>query len=281
MTLVTQGVFDRPKATLLSEGPARHERLARLTAEHPELGSVAPFWLAIHQAQLDTWTTLAALPLPAWTPCRNKWTNGQPQVEFHHLGLTPRALDESIGKLEATWRLHDPSRAAAQETDWTARAIEVLADPTRWFGQRRELAFEDALIALALQPHLEWLAATVMQAIEGELDAWEQGCCPACGGWPDLAVLLGEPATRSLVCGRCGSAWPFRRVGCPFCGDLERQVYYPSDDGKARLDACESCRRYLKTLEGRYLTGGLDPHVTRLATIAMDVAALKAGYGPA
>ncbi|MGQ9682894.1 MAG: formate dehydrogenase accessory protein FdhE [Anaerolineae bacterium] len=281
MLMVKQGVLDLPKLPQLAEGPARHERLARLAAERAELAKVVPFWLAIHGAQLDIWSRLAALPQPHWESRRQRFAEGQPQILFSDLRLAPESFGDEVSRLEAAWRAHDPTPATTRETAWPARAMQVFADPNRWFGQRRELPFEDALAALALAPYLAWFAVPVMHAIQNDLDAWEQGRCPACGGWPDLALLFGEPAARSLICGRCDSAWPFRRVGCPFCGDLDQQVYYPADDGKTRLDACGCCRRYLKTLQGRYLTDGLDPYVARLATVTMDVAALQAGYGPA
>ncbi len=98
---------------------------------------------------------------------------------------------------------------------------------------------------------------------------------------PDLAILAGDPAARSLVCSRCSTAWLYRRVGCPFCHDVERQAYYVDGDARYRLYLCQGCRRYLKTIDARRLGGNLDPKVERLVTIGMDLAALREGYGPA
>jgi len=56
-------------------------------------------------------------------------------------------------------------------------------------------------------------------------------------------------------------------------------IYYPSEDEVYRLYVCEACRRYLKTVDLRK-TGGRTvlPRVERVITVAMDVAARRAGY---
>ncbi len=267
-------------AALAGQGQTM-ERLARTIDERPDLAQVAPFWQAILLTQSEAREELAASRPLAWTVRRDRLSDGRPQLVVEDLPLAEEALAQLIGRLEAIWRRHDPGRPASREQIWLPRVRLAFEDPTLMFGQRRELGFEDGLAALALVPYLEWAAAGVAPALGGELEAWARGYCPVCGGHPDLAILAGDPPARSLVCSRCSTAWPYPRVRCPFCHDVERQAYHVDGDGRYRLYVCQDCRRYLKTLDARRLGGNLNPKVERLVTIGMDLAALREGYGPA
>ncbi|MDI7276101.1 MAG: formate dehydrogenase accessory protein FdhE [Anaerolineae bacterium] len=255
------------------------ERLAEAARERPDLGQVMPFWLAIYQVQVAARRQLASERPPlAWQVRQERLEKGERQLDFEDLQVTAGPLEALVHRLEEAWRRFDPARPPARAR-WLARARSCFADATLTFGQRRDLAPADALAALALVPYLEWAAAAVAPALCEQSPEWGHGWCPVCGGLPDLAILLGEPAERSLVCSRCSSAWPFRRVGCPFCLDTEQQAYHEGEDARYRLYLCGACRRYLKTVDARR-TGGVDPRVERLITIGMDLAALEAGYGP-
>ncbi len=255
------------------------ERLASRVSERPDLADVAPFWLAIYEVQVAAREELASSrPKLAWEVRRARAANGQPQLDFEDLQVTADPLEGLVRRLEEAWRRFDPARPTVR-AEWPARLRSVFADPTLSFGQRPDLAFADALALLALVPHLEWAAAAVVPALQEHPPEWDWGQCPVCGGYPDLAVLSGEPPQRSLICSRCSSAWPFRRVGCPFCRDAEQQAYCEGEGSTYRLYLCGACRRYLKTVDARRLAP-VDPRVERLVTIGMDLAALEAGYGP-
>ena len=83
-------------------------------------------------------------------------------------------------------------------------------------------------------------------------DEWTENFCPICGRRPVMAWLkkLSEGRARYLSCGGCRTLWHWRRVGCPYCGnvDLER-IHIIEFDGKRtiRLDVCDECHAYLKT----------------------------------
>ena len=269
---------ERPHLEVVGGDESTLERLAGAALTQPDLAGLVPFWTGICRVQLAGRAALG--PPPLWTVRRDRLQAGKPQLELADLPLAPEALGQLAGRLAQVWSEHDPTRAQDGEADWLALAHQAFSDPTLWHGQRRELAFAESVAALALAPYLEWAAAGIVPALEGEWTAWGRGTCPVCGGLPDLAVLVGDPAARSLVCGRCSTGWPHGRVGCPFCGDVERQAYHPSDDGRYRLYLCPACRRYLKTVDANRLGGVVDPRVERLVTIGMDLAALEAGYGP-
>ena len=106
--------------------------------------------------------------------------------------------------------------------------------------------------------------------------------CPFCDSPPLLAILReeGHGARRSLQCGLCLTEWPAMRLVCCACGEgtFDKLVVFRADDVKGvRVDACESCRTYMKTID---LTedGTAIPLVDDLATIPLDLWARANGY---
>ena len=89
-----------------------------------------------------------------------------------------------------------------------------------------------------------------------------------------------DGSTRQLLCATCLTTWPFRRVVCPSCGeeDERKLAYYHSPVmAHVRVDACDSCRRYLKTIDlGRL--GLAVPLVDEVAGASLDVWAREHGY---
>jgi FdhE protein len=141
-----------------------------------------------------------------------------------------------------------------------------------------ELTSAQLSVDLALKPYLEWGAERVLPHVE--LQFWKRGYCPACGGMPGFAFLGEGEGTRYLLCSRCSSQWPYRRVGCPFCGtrDHTKLSYYLSEDEVYRLYVCKACRRYLKVLDLRQAGRQVLFPVERIRTAGMDLAARQAGY---
>jgi FdhE protein len=130
----------------------------------------------------------------------------------------------------------------------------------------------------ALKPYLEWGAERVLPHVE--LEYWKRSYCPSCGGAPDLAFLAKDSGSRHLLCSRCGSDWPYRRMGCPFCGthDHTKLSYYLGEDKRYRLYVCKACQRYLKALDLREVSREVLFPVERISTIGMDLAARQEGY---
>jgi len=129
-----------------------------------------------------------------------------------------------------------------------------------------------------LQPYAELLRARAsLPPAEGKYAS-----CPFCGRKPGLGVLRqrSESAARSLVCGFCTAEWDFRRLVCPGCGeenDNRLPVFTASDFDCIRVECCEACKTYIKTID---LTknGRADPLVDELASAPLDLWAHGQGY---
>jgi FdhE protein len=108
----------------------------------------------------------------------------------------------------------------------------------------------------------------------------EAGAC--CHEPPVLGVLReeGHGARRTLLCGRCLTEREYLRVVCPACGEQQFDalpVYTADQFAHVRIDACDSCRRYLKTID-LSKDGLAEPIVDDLASVAMDLWAREQGY---
>jgi FdhE protein len=106
--------------------------------------------------------------------------------------------------------------------------------------------------------------------------------CPFCKRKPGLGVLrpLGDGGQRSLVCSFCLAEWEFRRIVCPGCGEenhAKLPVYAAEELNHVRVEACDSCRTYIKTVD-MTKSGLAEPIVDEMAAIPLDVWAEKQGY---
>ena len=106
--------------------------------------------------------------------------------------------------------------------------------------------------------------------------------CPRCGWPPQVSRLADEPDTqgvRRLVCSFCASGWIFPRSVCPACGvsgDAGLEFHVDDELPHLRVEACKTCRRYLKSVDLRVL-GLAEPLVDDLATPELDVWAVEQG----
>ena len=90
----------------------------------------------------------------------------------------------------------------------------------------------------------------------------------------------GDGGKRSLICSLCATEWNFRRILCPGCGEEDVHklpVYTAGEFDYVRVEACESCHTYLKSID--LTKNGLAvPVVDELATIPLNVWAEQYGY---
>ena len=144
----------------------------------------------------------------------------------------------------------------------------------------------------------------VVLAAHGKLVA-EGGRCPFCAGRPWVASRRTLPeadgATRFLHCALCGGEWRVNRIRCPWCAeeDPAKLPHYqldpavpqataaaegdlatkPSPGGSlsgARLEGCETCGRYTKSID-RSTDMRRVPEVDDVATLGLDLWAEEQG----
>ncbi len=223
---------------------------------------------------------------------------GLPLVAPHEL---PVDLAHGAGLLERLCRAvqgaTEPlaAAAAAIQAALQARRLDPRdllrarreQDPGRFEGLAADLGTPpDILAFFADQSLLPSLVAGRRQ-IAGrwlkENETRSDGSCPVCGSAPALG-LLEEDGRRLLFCGMCRQPWPLPRVRCAACGQTNpAKLYYIycEEEPAYRLDACDACGRYVKTVDRRRLSRPFYPPLEQVLTLHLDLVAAGKGLFPA
>ena len=134
------------------------------------------------------------------------------------------------------------------------------------------------LVYSSIRPSLSLCAEQLATYLDNNAPK-ENGYCPICGSPPVLSIL-GDEGERSLVCSFCGHEWMARRLCCPFCDNKDPKTwhYFFSQEEKAyRVEVCDSCRKYLKTVDTRKTNHPLYPLVEQISTLHLDLLAQEQG----
>jgi FdhE protein len=152
--------------------------------------------------------------------------------------------------------------------------IERLAEATS--AEPDMLAF---LLRTVLSPFFEKQAVPYREWVDAT--AWRRGICPMCGSEPAMARLAQDDGQRLLACSLCHTEWTFDRLRCPFCESQGQPLlrHFTVDDDQAhRVDCCDQCQRYLKTVDERKLGRLANLPVEEVITPYLDVLAGEQGY---
>lgn len=150
-----------------------------------------------------------------------------------------------------------------------------------WTGPHLEnggVSHAHDFFALALlQPYAEYLSRRARSWANYTL-----AICPFCSQKPAQGILRpeGDGAKRSLLCSLCFTEWEYRRIICPACDEQSVEqlpIYTASDFEHIRVEACDTCKTYIKTID---LTkdGRAVPIVDELAAIPLTLWAQEKGY---
>ncbi|MBC8183223.1 formate dehydrogenase accessory protein FdhE [candidate division KSB1 bacterium] len=110
---------------------------------------------------------------------------------------------------------------------------------------------------------------------------WREPFCPVCGNKPSMAKIDEQDRVKTLWCRFCDTNWTFFDKVCPHClnDNIETQTFiFPSNNKPFRIEACDKCKNYLKTVDGRASWGEINFSVTNVATYYLDLLAKKHGY---
>jgi FdhE protein len=237
----------------------RAERARELAREHPEAAIILSFYADLVGYQ-DT--LLAAAPRQAPGIDSTALASLVPGLLAWLRHAAPDPLAEAAGDL---LRQHDISWRDLIERCWRCDPQPAAnGDDMRLF-----------VVEAVLQPFAEELAST------STVDS-ARGGCPVCGRRPVVATLRerGQGASRALICGLCLTEFAASRVMCPACGEVRFDalpVYRADQFAGIRIDACDTCRSYIKTFD---LTenGRAVPVVDDLASVSLDLWAQEQGY---
>jgi FdhE protein len=134
------------------------------------------------------------------------------------------------------------------------------------------------LIHMSIKPSLDANVEKLKDQVD--LKNWLRGYCPVCGSFPHMSELKGE-GQRFFACSFCGFGWPSERLKCPFCENREHEsLHYFYEEGKEiyRVDVCDKCRQYIKTVDSRKLNFEPDMDLEDIITLHLDMLASEKGF---
>lgn len=258
-----------------SKGERRIERAGQLAAAHPFAAEVLQFYKRMTLFQ-------QALYSHGAEACGNeagKNVSGLLQQDLNVHLLLPK-----FAELLSTVETCAPQPIADSARDLCLQGTDRWQDLLTSFWRTApdfEPSPEHPEVLLAwifLQPQAEYLADHNGHASRQEALA----VCPFCSGRPIVGVLRpeGDGAKRYLICSMCATEWAYGRIICPACGEegVEKlAIYTATQFDHVRVEACETCHRYIKTVD---LTknGHAVPVVDELATVPLNLWAQEHGY---
>ena len=178
-----------------------------------------------------------------------------------------------------------PLAESAREVSIEPPELMASRLATYWSGDNSadlsNAAFDQFLPRAFLQPYAEHLSC---DGAPGEVTV-APALCPLCGARPLLGILRpeGDGGKRFLLCSFCLREWEFRRIICSTCGEeteTKLPVYVAEQFPYIRVDACDTCKFYLRTID---LTkdGNAVPLVDDLAALPLSLWAHEHGYSRA
>jgi FdhE protein len=135
------------------------------------------------------------------------------------------------------------------------------------------------LLHTSIKPFVEVMASHLRDKVDEDL--WDKGYCPICGSQPLMGELRGEEGKRVWTCSFCGNQWRGKRLMCPFCENTDHRTlryFYTEKERAYRIDVCDKCKKYIKTVDSRQLSDEIFLPVEDLATLHLDILAADKGF---
>ncbi len=254
---------------------ARIERAELLSAQHPFAGKILDFYWHVARFQKSFYEQLPKI----WGKKAVVPANGDLRSE-----LNLAAVLESFGRFLSLVESEAPKPLAAQARQLRMRSesqwAEVLTEywKTGLLESSSMEQMEEFLARAFFQPYAEFVVGAMLPPV-----LHMTVCrCPRCNSLPLLGVLRpeGDGGKRFLQCAFCSLEWEFRRILCAHCGEereLELPVYVADAFPHIRVECCETCKHFLRTID---LTkdGNAVPLVDDLAAIPLHLWAEENGY---
>jgi formate dehydrogenase accessory protein FdhE len=261
-----------------SDYDGRIRRVERLAALHPFTQEVLTFYKQIAEFQKSLYARMlsgrAARGADKNLPALRQ------ELEIEGLLAHFQEFLNLVAKKAPVTLAESARQLSTQPSEsWASILQDYWATSGR--DDRPNAAFDQFVPRAFLQPYAEHLAADRAEDDTAKFPS----LCPLCGARPLLGVLRpeGDGGKRFLLCSFCLREWEFRRIYCSTCGEETENklpVYVAEQFPYIRVEACETCKFYLRTID---LTkdGNAVPLVDDLAAIPLSLWAEEHGYSRA
>jgi FdhE protein len=264
--------------------------------EHPEYESFLDFWEKILLVQASFYPRIQnwGKDLPESSNLL-KLKEGFPLLSWNNLPVEDRLVQELFMALcQATGKSNKKFEQEIPKIErWLADKGQSFSEWMRLIFQDEEDSFIQKAVDLgldadlmtflflsSLKPFLKVRSGELVQQLTKTIEEWNRGYCPVCGSRPLLSFLQ-EDGRRAGVCSACEVLWPMPRFYCPNCDNTDQKTlgfFFIEGDEGVRIEVCDGCRHYLKSVDLR--KKGLDPIpvLEDLLTTHLDLWAQKKGY---
>ena len=270
---------------------AAAQALHRLRPAYKEL---LRFYEKIFMAQEASKSSLGLEPIQMSSELRAiKRREKLPLLDVSDFSFDPRSARDLLLKICDIIQSHN--REMADAASAIVRGLDQEIEPLVFFSsllKSDDAYFDKTAAALeidknalafvaysSLKPSLALCAEQLLSYLK-DLPGWEKGYCPVCGNFPGLAVL-DQDGRRLLHCSFCWTTWPAKRVFCPFCektGGKNFHTFYSEQEKDLRVDICDDCKKYLKTVDTRATERIIYPPMELIASLHLDINARQKGY---
>ena len=260
-------------AVAVNPWPLRRERAAELAERYPHAAEMLRLYQALTVAQEE-----GSSPPPL---------AGEGQGGGGAGGLAAFAVEHVLpGVIDATVEAGPRALRDGVIALYASANLEEMIQS--WLDQQPLNPFETYLARASASPLLEVVTRHPDPPPRGGREFETEGSrtrCPNCGGLPQLSyfAVSGEALVsgpRYLVCSRCATNWVFSRMMCASCGEsngTKLPIYQEHDQfPHARVDGCQTCRKYLLTFDLRRDTRAV-PVVDEIAALPLDLYARDQG----
>ncbi len=228
-----------------------------------------------------------------------EWQASQQQKNMPLLGVSDFTVDAQVGK-QLLYQLCELIESHETDMQASAQAVSMAVAQGKL---QSEILFENLLKgndrffetsatdtgadknALAfvaynsMVPSLELCAGQLSYYLDTAA-VWQKGYCPICGSIAGLAVL-GEDGKRELVCSFCHHRWRAPRIFCAFCENTQTtqlHYFFAEKEKDLRVDVCDRCQQYIKTVDGRVASRPIYPPLELVASLHLDIIAADKGF---
>ncbi|MFH1231466.1 MAG: formate dehydrogenase accessory protein FdhE [Planctomycetota bacterium] len=255
--------------------------------QSPQISELIDFFYRTYQLQ-DQYTGKISpvLSLTADTAIQ-KLQSGQYLLEGVHWTVNSDIFKNIIGDLLATLK------SQGEKSEGLEKVISNISAPIpSTFPELLKNATKPGIKLTAPESetliYLLWQTLKVFYRKEAEqfsaidyLQYWLKPICPVCGGLPKISQLQKDSGKRFLFCHLCCTQWSVHRIGCPFCGNTSNDTlaYFYADGNRGyRVDVCNICRKYIKTIDENTLGRETIPELEDFITYNLDILAVSEGY---
>lgn len=146
----------------------------------------------------------------------------------------------------------------------------------------KKLALDKTILRFLIQMSIKPSVHVNVEKLKDQVDlkTWLKGYCPVCGSLPQMSELKGE-GQRYFLCSFCDFQWPGERLKCPFCENKDHNklhYFYAEGQEVYRVDLCDKCNQYIKTIDSRKLDYEPDLNLEDVTTIHLDILASEKGF---